>query len=185
MELVITQNITVDGVIEATEGWFGPGDDDEEVAEVLMEQTKAERAFLCGRRTFEDLRGYWPGQLGVDTTGIAESLQAADKRVVSATMTDPGWENTTVIAADPLTAIAELKASIPDEEGDMIVTGSMQLCDALVPSGLVDEYRLFVYPVVLGRGKRLWPDGAAIGELDLVEERRFASGIVLLTYRPR
>lgn len=184
MKLVITQNITLDGVIEATDDWFSPQGDGTDVADitaVLQAQMKAEDGFLVGRRTFEDMRGYWPQQSD-DTTGITDHLDRIDKYVVSRTMGDPEWEHSTVIAGDPVEEVRALKER---SGGELGVTGSITLCHALIPAGIVDEYRLFVYPVVLGRGRRLFPDGTALRSLHLMDATPFRSGIVLLTYRPK
>jgi dihydrofolate reductase len=104
------------------------------------------------------------------------------KYVVSGTLGDPGREPTTVLPADGFQdAIGALKS----EPGrDIVTTGSIILVHALVAAGLVDEYRLFLYPVVLGRGRRLFPEGTKIPSLRLVETRPFRSGVVLLRYRP-
>ena len=131
--------------------------------------------------TFEEMRGYWPEQTD-DTTGVTDYLNRVAKYVVSGTLGDPGWEPTTVLPADGFAdAIGALKA----EPGrDIVTTGSITLVHALIGAGLVDEYRLFVYPVVLGRGRRLFPEGTSVPALRLVETRPFRSGVVLLRYRP-
>jgi dihydrofolate reductase len=192
-DLVITENITLDGVIDAEGGWFEPAGEpgtDEAVVQqpetdqadaigVLREQMGAADAFLVGRVTFEQMRSYWPAQTD-DTTGITAYLNAVRKYVVSRTLEDPGWEPTTVLRGDPLDEIRALK----EQPGkDIVVTGSITLATALVGSGLVDEYRLFVYPVVVGRGRRLFPPGAQRRGLRLVECRPFRSGVALLRYR--
>ncbi|QNE20055.1 dihydrofolate reductase [Kribbella qitaiheensis] len=177
-DLVVTQNITVDGVIEATEGWFGPADGDmSDQLAAVKEQREAADAFLVGRRTFEDLRGYWPSQTD-DETGISAYLDAVAKYVVSSTMQDPQWKNSTVLR--DLGAVSALK----DQPGkDIVTTGSIDLVHQLIGAGLVDEFRLFVYPVVLGRGRRLFPDDVALPRLRLVETRAFSSGVTLTRYR--
>ena len=103
------------------------------------------------------------------------------KYVVSSTLDDPRWENTTVVRGDVLDEVRALKA-MPGEM-DIVVTGSMRLVASLVPSGLVDEYRLFVYPFVAGEGQRLF-QSAGLGRLRLIEARAFRSGVVLQRYRP-
>lgn len=184
-ELIVTENITVDGVIDASEGWFVPsGSDDEhaatELAEVQREHMLGADAVLLGRVTYHEFEGYWPKQTD-DETGISDYLNNVTKYVVSRTLTDPTWANTTVLSGPPLDEIAALK----QQSGKAIVaTGSIQLVQALVPSGLVDEYRLWVYPVALGRGRRLFEDRPDRPDLRLVEARPFGSGIVLLRYRP-
>jgi dihydrofolate reductase len=136
---------------------------------------------LIGRQTFEDLRGYWPEQTD-DKTGITDYLNNVDKYVVSSTMTDPGWQNSTVLSGDPVEKVQNLKERTGN---DIVLTGSIALTHALIAAGLVDEYRLFVYPVVQGRGRRLFPDGYEIPRLRLVDARSFASGITLLVYTPQ
>ena len=135
---------------------------------------------MLGRQTFEDFRGYWPLQTD-DTTGTTDYLNQVSKYVMSSTLDDPGWENTTVLRGDVLDEVRALKAMPGDM--DIVVTGSMRLVASLVPSGLVDEYRLFVYPFVAGEGRRLFAD-AELGHLRLVEARAFRSGVVLQRYRP-
>jgi dihydrofolate reductase len=183
-DLVVTENITLDGVIDASEGWFAVADDPEvdqsDLQAALAEQSAAADAVLFGRVTFEEMRGYWPEQTD-DTTGVTDYLNRVAKYVVSGTLGDPEWEPTTVLpAAGFPDAVRALKAG-PGR--DIVTTGSITLVHALV-AGLVDEYRLFVYPVVLGHGERLFPDGTEIPRLRLLETRAFRSGVVLLRYRP-
>jgi dihydrofolate reductase len=183
-DLIVTENITLDGVIEATEGWFAPAGDESEVdssdvEEAIREQREAADAFLVGRVTFEQMRGYWPQQTD-DTTGISDYLNAVSKYVVSSTLQDPEWEPTTVLRG-PLGDEIEALKSEPGE--DIVTTGSITLVRELIAAGLVDEYRLFVYPVVLGHGERLFADASGIPRLQLTEARPFRSGIVLLRYR--
>jgi dihydrofolate reductase len=172
-------------VIEAAEDWFqaagaDSGVDQSDVEEALREQREAADAFLVGRLTFESMRGYWPQQTD-DKTGITEYLNRVSKYVVSSTLDEPKWEHTTVLRGAPEDEIEALKS----QSGmDIVTTGSIKLVHALITAGLVDEYRLFVYPVVIGRGGRLFPDGYGIPKLRLVETRPFRSGIVLLRYRP-
>jgi dihydrofolate reductase len=134
-----------------------------------------------GRVTFEEFRGYWPHQTD-DTTGITDHLNAIHKYVLSSTLTEPGWENTTILRGPLEEQVAALKREPGNEIG---VTGSISVVHSLVAANLVDEYRLFVYPVVLGRGVRLFEAATGVPKLELVEARPFRSGIVLLTYRPR
>lgn len=181
MRLVITENITLDGVIEATGGWFGPESGESESSDIVAElqgMMRNEDGLLLGRKTFEEFRGYWPKQTD-DTTGISDHLNRVPKYVVSSTLDDPDWENTTVLSKDP---IAEVRALREKPGRDLGVTGSITLCHALIDAGLVDEYRLFVYPVVNGRGRRLFMDGVS-NNLSLAEAKPFRSGVVLLTYR--
>ncbi|HEX5878234.1 MAG TPA: dihydrofolate reductase family protein [Actinomycetota bacterium] len=184
-DLIVTENITLDGVIDASEGWFSVADDAEvdqsDLLAALREQSEAADAVLFGRVTFEEMRGYWPKQTD-DTTGVTDYLNRVEKYVVSSTLDDPGWEHTTVLAGDSFQdELRTLKAS---PGGDIVTTGSITLVHALIAAGLVDEYRLFLYPVVLGRGARLFADATELPTLRLVETRPFRSGILLLRYRP-
>ena len=178
-KLVITQNITLDGSIEMLDDWFDPQLQDEDLLAESHRQDSQADALLLGRQTFEDFRGYWPKQTD-DATGVTDYLNRVAKYVVSSTMTDPDWENSTVLSGDPVDAASALKSQ-PGK--DIVVTGSISLAHALIAGGVVDEYRLFVYPTVQARGRRLFPDGSAIGRLTLVEPpKSFRSGITLLRY---
>jgi dihydrofolate reductase len=184
-KLVVTENITLDGVIDASGGWFSPvGDDDadeSDIAEELREQAAAADALLLGRVTFEEFRGYWPQQTD-DETGVTEYLNTVEKYVVSRTMTDPAWDRSTVLSGDLEAEVRSLK----DAPGrDIVSTGSITLVQELIRLGLVDEYSLFAYPVVLGRGARLFQDATGIGTLTLLDSRAFRCGVVLLRYASR
>ncbi|MEJ8279295.1 dihydrofolate reductase family protein [Pseudonocardia spirodelae] len=172
--LAITQNITLDGSVEFLGDWFTPADDGQ--ADVLAElhrQDAASDATLLGRRTFCDFRGFWPLQTD-DTTGITDYLNQVDKYVVSSTMTDPQWQNSTVLSGDPVAEVAALKER-PGE--DIVLTGSITLCHTLIAAGLVDEVRLFHHPVVQGRGRRLFPEGWTDEHLRLLDSRSFRGGV--------
>jgi dihydrofolate reductase len=181
-KLVITQNATLDGSVEMLDDWFDPQLQDDELLAETRRQDSAADALLLGRQTFEDFRSYWPHQSG-DATGITDYLNGVAKYVVSSTVTEPAWQNSTVIAADPVDRIDDLKRQ-PGK--DIVLTGSITLAHTVIAAGLVDEYRLFVYPAIQGRGRRLFPDGVAIPRLRLVEPAvSFDSGISLLRYAPR
>lgn len=182
--LAVTQNITVDGSIEMLTDWFDPqGQDGVDMADVLEESHQQDRradALLLGRQTFEDFRGYWPRQTD-DTTGITAYLDKVHKYVVSASLKDPRWAHSTVLAGDAVEEVTALK----EQRGkDIVLTGSITLAHTLIEAGLVDEYRLFVYPSVQGRGRRLFPEGYEIPRLRLVESKAFRSGITLQRYVP-
>jgi dihydrofolate reductase len=181
-KLAITQNITLDGSIEMLGDWFDPQGqatvENSDLLDELQRQDSEADGFLAGRRTFEDLRAYWPQQSD-DSTGISDYLNRVQKYVVSSTMTDPQWENSTVLSGDPVEEVRALKEQ-PGQ--DIVVTGSITLGHTLIEAGLVDEYRLFVYPVVQGRGRRLFPDGFVCPDLRLVDARAFRSGITYSRY---
>jgi dihydrofolate reductase len=183
--IVVTENATLDGVIEQVDDWFSPAGDDTEaddsdIVATLREQMQTEAALLLGRKTFESFRGYWPVQTG-DTTGISAHLNRVPKYVISSTLNEPAWENTTVLRGELAEEVRALKARVGGEIG---VTGSITLVHGLIAAALVDEYRLFVYPVAVGHGRRLFEDATNLRRLELVETKRYRSGVVLLTYRP-
>ncbi|WP_216207243.1 dihydrofolate reductase family protein [Amycolatopsis aidingensis] len=182
--LAITQNVTIDGSIEMLADWFDPqgqgGADNSDLLEELHRQDRDADGFLVGRQTFEDLRGYWPEQTE-DTTGITEYLNRVQKYVVSSTLTEPGWQHSTILSGDPVEEVRALKAQ-PGK--DIVVTGSITLCHTLIGAGLVDEYRLFTYPVVQGRGRKLFPDGFELLGLELLDARSFRGGVTFTRYRP-
>jgi len=178
--LAITQNITVDGAIEMLGDWFTPqgqGDQSDLVEEIHRQDAKAD-AFLCGRQTFTDLRGYWR-DLTDDATGVSDYLNRVEKYVVSSTLDDPEWDHSTILRGDPVEQVRALKEQ-PGQ--DIVLTGSITLAHTLIAAGLVDEYRLFVYPVVQGRGRRLFPDGWEAPTLRTVTSTTFRSGVTYLAY---
>ena len=180
--LAVTQNITIDGVIDLAGGWFAPGDDSAglaEVNEVLQQQAADADSLLLGRVSFEDMRAFWPGQSD-DTTGNTNYLNSVDKFVVSSTMEDPRWQNTTILHGDLHEEVTRLK-SRPGK--DIVATGSITLVHELIRLGLVDEYRLFIYPVVAGQGRRLFENATSMLSLRLGELQRFGNGIALAIYR--
>lgn len=182
-KLIITQNMTVDGSIDMLGEWFDPQGqaDDPDLLEELHNQDATADAFLVGRRTFEELRSYWPARTD-DATGVTDYLNKVRKYVVSTTLEDPAWQHTTVLAGDPVDEVRALKEE-PGE--DIVVTGSIRLCHTLIEAGLVDEYRLFVYPTVQGRGRRLFPEGYEVPELTLLASKSFRGGITFASYTTR
>ena len=180
--LVVTENMTVDGVIDATAGWFsaaGADDDSSDLVAILGRQMQAQDALVLGRVTFESFREYWPKQ-EEDTTGITDHLNHVQKYVFSSTLEDPEWENSTVVDGDLVAEVRALKAQAGGEIG---VTGSISVVWKLIEAGLVDEYRLFVYPTVVGHGRRLFESESTRPSLELVDAETFRSGVALLTYR--
>ena len=178
--LVITQNITLDGSIEMLGDWFQPQADAADQLAELRRQDESADALLLGRQTFEDFRGYWPLQTEAPT-GISAYLDQVQKYVVSSTLTDPGWEPTTVLDGDVVAAVRELKEQ-PGQ--DVVVTGSITLTHALITAGLVDEYRLFTYPAVQGRGRRLFPDGIEVPRLRRLDAKIFGNGVTYAAWAP-
>lgn len=179
--LVVTENITANGVIEFADDWFDPGDqgDAEDLLAVMRDQMATEEALLLGRQTFEEFRGYWPLQTD-DTTGSTAHLNRVHKYVASSTMTDPAWSNSTVLSGRLEDEVADLKST--GGGGDLGITGSVSVVHALMRADLVDEYRLFVYPVFSSRGRNLTPSGLTLQGLTLTECTSFRSGVVLQIY---
>lgn len=183
-QLIVTENATVDSVIELAGDWFDPAGAEapDAVAEMraVEERLRATAdALLVGRATFEAFRGYWPQQVD-DHTGIRDYLNQVDKYVVSSTLTDPQWERSTILRGPLADEVAALKSK---PAGDIVVTGSVTLVHALNRTGLVDEYRLFVYPVAVGIGRRLFEEPTKKPKLELLEAHAFSHGVVLLRYR--
>jgi dihydrofolate reductase len=182
--LAVTQNVTLDGSIEMLGDWFNPqgqaSQDNSDLLDEIHRQDSKADGLLAGRRTFEDLRAFWSKQ-SEDPTGITTYLNRVQKYVVSSTMTAPQWQNSTVLSGDPVEEVRALKEQ-PGQ--DIVVTGSIMLCHTLIVAGLVDEYRLFVYPVVQGRGRgrRLFPDGFELPESRLLDAKAFRSGIAYSRY---
>lgn len=181
--LVITENITLDGVVENDGSWFDPTDDSEQgrqLAETTRKHAAASDGFLVGRVTFEEMRGFWPRRAD-DKTGVTDHLNRVEKYVVSRSMEDPDWERTTVLRGGEglESQIRGLKAR---EGTDIVLTGSISLARQLLALGMVDELRLFIYPVVVGAGRRLFSEEHNLRDLTLVENRSFNDGVVLLRY---
>jgi dihydrofolate reductase len=176
--LLLTENVTADGRIEMLDEWFNPSPDGD-IADWLdaMERLGASSdAVLLGRQTFEDFRGYWP-QHTDEPAGAY--LDRVHKYIVSSSMTDPQWRNSTILSGDPVEAVRRLKDS---SGGDITLAGSITLAHAMLAADLVDEIRLLIFPAVQGRGKGLVPEGTSIPHLDLLKSQAFRSGVVLLRY---
>src|SRR6188474_1034004 len=185
MRLVVTAFMTLDGVVE------GPGFDehrdgrnawalrvqDHEDEAWNEGQLLAADALLLGRRTWQIWAAFWPTAPGE----LAERLNAIPKYVVSNSLTRAAWSNTTILSGDIRRRIEALKAQ-PGRE--LVVYGSPGLFDQLLKDDLVDEYRILVYPVILGSGKRMFSDRIDTHHLRLARSRTFGSGVVLLCYEP-
>lgn len=176
--LLLNENVTADGRIEMLDDWFNPSPEGDvgDVQEEMERQGASSDAVLLGRQTFEDFRGYWPHHRDEPAGAYLDQVQ---KYVVSSSMTDPQWRNSTVLSGDPVDEVRRLKNS---PGGDITLTGSIALTHAVLAAGLVDEIRLFVYPAVQGRGKGLVAEGASLPDLELLESKAFRSGVVLLRY---
>lgn len=159
-ELIVTENITIDGVIDAAEGWFAPGGDDDtdqsDVLDALRQQREAADALLLGRVTFEQLRGYWPLQTD-DTTGITDYLDNVAKYVVSTTLKEPDWARTTVLEGPLVEEVQALKSSPWRRHRDNREHDADERPHCSGPSGRVPALRL-------SRGD--WPRSPAVHRCD-------------------
>jgi dihydrofolate reductase len=190
--IVITESVSLDGVVEAPglfgdfkhRGWALDVHRGEEgmqsrlppdVQRVLLEEALGTEALLLGRITYEELASVWPAREGE----LADRLNSMPKYVVSSTLQDPEWSNSTVLSGDAVAEVSRLKLEL---DGHMNVPGSIRLARTLIEHDLVDELRLMLYPVVLGSGERLFGDLSDKKPLRLVDTRSIADGIVVLTY---
>jgi dihydrofolate reductase len=186
-KVVVTEFITVDGIIQDPGGsgeydrggWSFEYDRGEDGDKFKLDELMAADAQLLGRVTYEGFAKAWPNMK--DDAGFADRMNGMPKYVVSTTLSDPEWQNTTVIADDVAGQVAALK---DQHDGDILIAGSAKLVGTLLEHDLVDEWRLMVFPTILGEGKRLFPDGIDRRKLTLVEDRALGSdGIRLLVYR--
>jgi dihydrofolate reductase len=183
-KVVVSQFISVDGVVEdpgGSESWERGGwafqfDRGDEGNKFKLDEVMASEALLLGRVTYEGFAEAWPSRTGE----FADKFNGMPKYVVSTTLKEPEWNNSTVIADDVPAAVAKLKQEI---DGDILVNGSVQLVHALAESGLVDEYRFMVFPTVLGGGKHLFGETPAATALKLVDAKP-AGETYILIYEP-
>jgi dihydrofolate reductase len=172
--LIVTEFLSLDGVMEAP-GWTFPYWNDE-IAQFKGDETSSSDALLLGRVTYQGFAAAWPES----TDEGAPYFNSVRKYVVSTTLDTVEWNNSMLIKGDVVDAITTLK----QQDGqDIAVHGSATLVQTLVQHDLVDRYRLLVYPVVVGKGKRLFHEGTT-ATLKLLESRSFSSGVVALIYEP-
>jgi dihydrofolate reductase len=175
-KIVVAEFISLDGVVEAPETWHMQYLSEEMFAVMWALNDRCD-TMLLGRNTFASFAGSF-ANAPVDDP-IAARMNRPTKVVVSSTMTDPGWANSTVLSGDVIEGITALKAQ-PGR--DIITTGSTRLVRTMLGAGLVDELSLLVHPVVLGKGQRLFEDQGEPLPLTLVESNGFATGVVHLHY---
>jgi dihydrofolate reductase len=180
-KVVAYEFISLDGVIEAPDQWHFPYFD-EEMGEAVGEGFAASDAMLMGRVNYEGWAAYWPEQ-DPEENPIADTMNSKRKYVVSTTLEEPlEWNNSTLIKGNEF---AEEIAKLKEQEGkDIAISGGPILVRSLLDYGLLDELRLFVHPIVVGSGRRLFEDGGDQIALELADSRTFSSGTVYLTYRP-
>src|SRR5215217_6466201 len=191
MKLTVNMNVSVDGVMQ---GLGGPEEDrrggferggwamphfDSETAALIGEVYQRADAFLFGRRTYEVFAGFW-GAMADSDDPIAVALNTRPKNVASNTLTDPQWADMTVLSGDVAAAVGELKAK---PGGELQVVGSLSVVRLLLENDLVDEITLLTAPVVVGQGRRLFPESGPDLALELVESRATANGVTIQVYR--
>jgi len=181
-KIVVSENISLDGVIEDPSGvegfkhggWVGKLTDRPATGKAALNEALGAEALLQGRRTYEFLAARWPSRDGE----LADRLNSLPKYVVSSTIEDPEWNNTTVLTGDVLDEVSKLKQEL---DGEIVVAGSIRLVRTLLEHDLVDELRLLVYPVVLGTGERLFAETGDMKPMRLVDTRA-GDGVAFLTY---
>ena len=183
--IVVTEFVSLDGVMEDPGGaenfkhggWsfeFSRGDEGDKFK---LDETLSSEALLLGRVTYEGFAEAWPSREGE----FADKFNTMPKYVVSSTLEEPEWNNSTVLKGDVVEEVAKLRQ---EQDGDIVVHGSAQLVQTLVEHDLVDEFRLMVFPVVLGSGKRLYGETSDKKRLRLVDSKMVGDGVAILTYEP-
>ena len=186
-KIIISENVSLDGVVQDPAGdegfrhggWVGRigGPGREEVARVALDEALGTEAMLLGRRSYEFLSARWPSRTGA----LADRLNGKPKYVVSSTLHDPAWNNTTVLKGNVVSEVSALKQQLA---GDIVVAGSFQLVDTLLEHDLVDELRLMIYPVVLGTGRRMFGEASDKKSIRLIGNTTVAGDLAYLTYEP-
>ena len=174
-KVIATFFVSLDGVVEAPEEWHFPYFNDE-MAAAIGDAMGSSDAMLCGRVTYQEWAGFWPGA----DNEMAEYMNNTTKYVASATLDEVEWNNSQLLEGDVPAAVAALKRQ-PGK--DIVMSGSATLARSLLSEGLVDELHLMIHPVVVGDGARLFPDGDKHA-LELVDSKTFGTGVVYATYRP-
>jgi dihydrofolate reductase len=183
--IVVTEFVSLDGVMQAPgggeefkhAGWtfeINRGDDGEKFK---LDETMDSEALLLGRKTYEGFAAAWPSMEGE----FADKFNSMPKYVVSSTLENPEWTNTTVLEGDVAESVSKLRQEL---DGDIVVHGSAQLVQTLLDEDLVDELRLMVFPVVLGTGKRLFGGMSDKKPLRLTESKTVGDGVSILIYQP-
>ena len=182
-KIIATQYASLDWVIEDPVGmentglgdWTGPFTRGPEGDKFKEDELSNAGALVLGRRTYDGFAAVWPKV----ENAFAQRINAMPKYLASRTVQSPEWNNTSVLGGDLVRSVSELRGSV---DGNILIYGSGSVCHALMSAGLIDEFALMVYPVILGRGLRLFPDGVS-AKLELIENTPLSDGIVLLRYQ--
>jgi dihydrofolate reductase len=185
--IVVTEFVSLDGVMEDPGGgedfkyggWTFEIERGDEGDKFKLDETLSSEALLLGRKTYEGFAAAWPAMS--DEVGFADKFNSMPKYVVSSTLEDPEWNNSAVLKGDMVEEVTKLREQL---DGDIVVHGSAQLVQALVEHDLVDEFRLMVFPVVLGSGKRLFGETGDKKPLRLVDSKMVGEGVAILIYEP-
>jgi dihydrofolate reductase len=181
--IVVSENVSLDGVVQDPAGdegfrlggWVGLIKDRPELNQLALDEALGAEALLVGRRSYEWLAGRWPSRSGE----LADRLNSMPKYVVSSTLEDPAWSNSTVLGGDPVEEVSKLKQELP---GEILLPASFRLVHALMEHDLVDRLRLKIFPVVLGAGERLFGETSDQKPMRLVDTQAFGDGVAVLTY---
>jgi dihydrofolate reductase len=178
-KVVVSEFVSLDGVIEKP--LWSRQLTGEEQQKYKLDELSASDALLLGRATYEELAAYWP-HTSEQYGGYTDTMNSYPKHVVSTTLQEPlEWNNSTLIKGDVEEEVTKLKQE-PGKE--ILVYGSGDLVNTLMKHNLLDEYRIMVFPIVVGNGKRLFEDGGDQKALELVASKTFSTGVLYLTYRP-
>ena len=183
--IVVTEFVSLDGVMEdpggsenfSQGGWSFKISRGDEGDKFKLDETFASEALLLGRVTYEGFAEAWPAREGE----FADKFNSMPKYVVSSTLDQPEWNNSTVLKGDVVEEVGKLRQ---EQDGDIVVHGSARLVQTLIEHDLVDELRLMVFPVVLGSGKRLFGDTSDKKPLQLVDSKVVGDGVAILIYEP-
>jgi dihydrofolate reductase len=178
--VLVHEFMSIDGVIDAPT-WTAEFGFDPKMGQAIAAVIQRSRGILLGRTTFEMFARSWPTRTAEDDPG-APFFNDTTKYVVSSTLTNPTWQNTTILGSYDADAIRKLKDEV---DGDLYTSGSAQLVQAMLYDGLVDELHLFLYPITRGVGPRLFPEDATPGKLTLAGSETYENGVVYLGYQPR
>jgi dihydrofolate reductase len=193
-KVIVNEFLSLDGIAQAPGGadedtsagfehggWHMQYTEDETFQKWVMSGITEAGGFLLGRRTYEIFAAYWPNAPEEEQV-VAEPLNTKPKYVASKTLSDPlEWPNSTVLEGEVTEAVAALKK---EDGGDLLVIGSTVLVQTLIEDGLVDEFRLMIDPIMLGGGKRIFPDDGALRQLRLADHEVTSRGAILATYAP-
>jgi dihydrofolate reductase len=184
-KIVKSNFVSLDGVVQdpaGTEGfrlggWVGPLKDRQDLSKLALDEALGAEALLLGRRSYEFLAALWPSRNGE----LADRLNSLPKYVVSSTLEDPDWNNSTVLTGNVVNEVSKLRQEL---DGEIVVPASFQLLHTLIEHDLVDELRMIIIPVVLGAGERLFGETSDTKPMRLVDTQMTDGGVALLTYEP-